>query len=79
MFMLKGGFMGSLMGRPHSKIPVDQIIETTANLWLKKVSGICGKTDNDDATERWIRVNHLLSILKEHQQKKLTKKENPIS
>ena len=77
MFMLKEGFMGSLTGKPRSKIPMDQIIEMTANLWSKEVGGICGKTDNDDATERWIRINHLLSVLKEHQQKKLTKKKLP--
>ena len=50
MFMLKEGFMGSLTGKPRSKIPMDQIIEMTANLWSKEVGGICGKTDNDDAT-----------------------------
>ena len=77
MFMLKEGFTGSLTDKPRSKIPMDQIIEMTANLWLKEVGGICGKTDNDDATERWIRINHLLSVLKEHQQKKLTKKKLP--
>ena len=74
IFMLKGGFTGSLTDKPHSRIPIDQIIETTVNRWSKEVGGICGKTDNDGATERWIRVIHLLSVLKEHQQKTLQKK-----
>ena len=52
IFMLKGGFSGSLMGKPHSRIPMDQIIETTVNRWPKEVGGICGKTDNNGATER---------------------------
>ena len=43
---------------------MDQIIETTVNHWLKEVGGICGETDNDGATEIWIRVNQLLSLLK---------------
>ena len=76
--MLKGGFMGSLTGKTHSRIPMDQIIETTVKCWLKEVSGICGKTDSDGATERSIRVNHLLSFLKEHQQKSLLEKKFPI-
>ena len=58
---------------------MDQVIETTVNHWLKEVGGICGETDNDGATEIWIRVNQLLSLLKEHQQKKPYKKENSPS
>ena len=77
IFMLKGGFKGSLMDKPHSRIPMDQIIETTVNRWLKDVGGIDGKADNDGTTERWIRVSHLLSSLKEHQQKNLAKKKIP--
>ena len=65
--MLKEGFTGSSTGKPHSRIPMYQIIETTVNPCLKEVSGICGKTDNDGTTERWTRVNHLLFVLKEHQ------------
>ena len=71
IFMLKADFTGSLTDKPHSRIPLDQIIETTVNRWSKEVGGICGKTDNDGANERWIRVNHLPSVLKEHQQKTL--------
>ena len=56
---------------------MDQVIEATVNRWSKEVGGICGKTDNDDTTERWIRVNHLLYVLKEHQQKNHAKKEIP--
>ena len=77
IFMLNGSFTGSLTGKPHSRIPMDLIIETTVNRWSKEVGEICGKTHNDGATERWFRVNHLLSILKEHQQKNLTKKKIP--
>ena len=31
IFMQKGGFTGSLTGKPHSRIPMDQIIETTVS------------------------------------------------
>ena len=71
IFMPKADFTGSLTDKPHSRIPMDQIIETTVNRWSKEVGGICGETDNDGANERWIRVNHLPSVLKEHQQKTL--------
>ena len=77
IFMLKGDFMGSLTGKPDSRIRMGQIIETTVNRWSKEVGRICGKTDNDCATERWIRINHVLSVLKEHQQKNLIKKKIP--
>ena len=74
IFMLKRGFTGPLTGKPHSRIPMDQIIKTTVNSWSKEVCGICGRTDNDGTTERLIRVNHLLSVLKKHQKKKPYKK-----
>ena len=79
IFMLKRGFTGPLTGKPHSRIPMDQIIETTVNSWSKEVRGICGLTDNDGTTERLIRVNHLLSVLKKHQEKKTLQKENSLS
>ena len=52
IFMLKRSFTGSLSCKPHSTIPMDQIIETTANRWSEEVGGICGKTNNDGSTER---------------------------
>ena len=72
--MLKGGFTGSLTGKAHSKIPMDQIIETTINRWSKEVGSLSGKTENKGESERWIRVNHFMSALKEHQHKKIRKK-----
>ena len=78
IFMLKGGFTRSMTGKPHSRIPIDQVIETTVNRCLKEVGGICGKTDNNDTAERWIRVNHLLPVLEEHhQQQNFAKKKLP--
>ena len=65
--MLKGGFTGSLTGKSYSRIPMDQVIETTINRWSKEVGGISGITENDGASERWIRINHFMSALKEHQ------------
>ena len=72
--LLQGGFTGSLTGKAHSRIPMDQIMETTINRWSKEVGGISGKTENEGATERWIRINHFMSALKEHQRKKTRKK-----
>ena len=74
MYMLKGGFTGSLTGKAHTKIPMDQIIETTINRWSKEVGGLSGITENDGASERWIRINHFMSALKEHQHRKIRKK-----
>ena len=54
-YLKNGGFSGSLTGTPHTKIPYDQIIETTINRQYKDLGGIGGNTENLGATERWAR------------------------
>ena len=41
-----GGFTASISGLPFSKMPCDQIIETTINCSSKSTSGLSGKTEN---------------------------------
>ena len=74
LYMLKGGFTGSLTGKAHTKIAMDQIMETTINRSSKEVGGLSGNTENEGASERWIRINHFMSALKEHQHRKIRKK-----
>ena len=44
-YLEKGGFSGSLTGRPHSRIPFDQVIEMTFNKSCKDVDGLSGNTE----------------------------------
>ena len=48
-----------------SKIPCDQIIEATINRSSKSTGGLSGKTENVGASEKWLRINHLMA-LREH-------------
>ena len=54
-YLKNGGFSGSLTGTPHTKIPYDQITETTINRQCKDLGGIGRNTENLGATERWAR------------------------
>ena len=51
-YLEKGGFSGSLSGKPHSNIPMDQIVETTINGFSKSTGGIGGKTEDPAACEK---------------------------
>ena len=73
-YLEDGRFPGSLSKSLHCNIPIDQIIEMTINRFSKSTGGIGGKTEDDGASEKWIRLNHYLSALKEHMNKKLRKK-----
>ena len=44
-YLEKGGFSGSLTGRPHSRISFDQVIEMTFNKSCKDVGGLSGNTE----------------------------------
>ena len=48
----EGGFSGSLTGIPHSRIPMDQVIEVTVNRFSKETGGLTGITQNTGASER---------------------------
>ena len=74
-YLLNGGFTGSLTGNPHSSIPCDQMIETTVNRASKQTGGLSGKTENRGATEKWMRINHFMSALRENQSKKVRTKQ----
>ena len=38
-YLQNGGFSGSLSGRPHSRIPFDEVIEMTINRSCKQTGG----------------------------------------
>ena len=70
-FLTKKGFTISLTGKPHSKVPMDQVIEMTSNISSKQTGGLTGKTENPRAFARWTKMNHFLDALREHQSKTL--------
>ena len=59
------GFTVSLSGLPHSTIPCDQVIEMAINRSSKDTGGLSGKTDVG-ASERWMRINHIMATFREH-------------
>ena len=65
-YLQEEGFTSSISGLPHSKIPCDQIIEMTINRSSKDTGGLSGKTENVGASERWMRINHIMAALREH-------------
>ena len=65
-YLKNGGFTASISGLPFSKIPCDQIIETTINRSSKSTGGLSGKTENVGASEKWMRINHIMAALREH-------------
>ena len=50
------GFTGSLSGRSHSMILMDQIIEMTINRSRWEIGGLSDKTENLGASERWAKI-----------------------
>ena len=60
------GFTGSLSGRSHSMIPMNQIIEMTMNQSCKEIGGLSGKTQNVGASERWAEIHHHMIAMREH-------------
>ena len=76
IFLKEEGFTVSLTGKPHSKIPMDQVIEMTINCSSKETSGLTGKTENPGACARWTKINHFSVALREHQNKILRKNRN---
>ena len=72
-YLRNGGFSGSLTGKCHSNIPMDQIIETTINRFSKSIGGIVGKTEDAAFCEKWGRLNPYLCALKDHMDKKIGK------
>ena len=59
-------FTASISGLPFSKIASDQIIQTTINRSSKSTGGLSGKTKNVEASEKWMRLNHIMAALREH-------------
>ena len=64
--MQEQGFTVSLSGLPYSRIPCDQVIEMTINRSSKDTGGLSEKTENVGASERWMRINHIMAALREH-------------
>ena len=73
-YLEREGFTGSVTGKPHSRLPMDQIIEVTINRSSKSTGGLSGKTQNVGAMTKWTRINHYLCVLAEHQQNNRTKR-----
>ena len=59
-YLKNGGFTASISGLLFSKIPCDQIIETTINCSSKSTGGLSGKTENIGASEKWMQINHTM-------------------
>ena len=66
VYLQKIGFCGSLIGRAHTMIPMDQMIEITINRSSKETGGLSGKTEKVGATERWGRIHHHMVAMREH-------------
>ena len=73
-YLQNGGFSGSLTGKPHSRIPFDQVIEMTINRSCKDVGGLSGKTQNTGASQRWAKINHHIVALREYHNQRIRKK-----
>ena len=76
IFLKEEAFTVSLTGKPHSKIPMEQVIEMTINRSSKETGGFTGKTENPGACSRWTKINHFSVALREHQNKILRKNRN---
>ncbi len=63
--ILLHGFTVSLTGEPFTKIPCDQVIEMTVNRASKSTGGLSGKTENVGASERRMKINHLLAAMRD--------------
>ena len=63
--IMKNGFTVSLTGQPFTRIPCDQVIELTVNKSSKSTGGLSGKTENVGASERWMRIDHILAALRD--------------
>ena len=61
--MLNQSSIVSLSGQPVTQISCDQVIELTINRASKDAGGLPRKTAA--ASERWMRINHLLEALRE--------------
>ena len=65
-YLKNGGFTASTSGLPFSKIPCEQLIETTMNPSSKSTGGLSRKTKNAGASEKWMRINHIMAAFREH-------------
>ena len=65
-YLENGGFIASISDLPFSKIPYDQIMETTLNCSSKSTGGLSGKTENVEASEKRMRINHIMAALREY-------------
>ena len=61
---LNQGLTVSLSGQSFTRILCDQVIEMTINGASKDTGGLSGKTENTGASERWMRINHLMAALR---------------
>ena len=63
--MLNQGFTVSLSRQPFTRISCDQVIEVTINPASKDTGGLSRETEIAGASERWMRINHLMAALRE--------------
>ena len=72
-YMEEGNFRGSLAHKPHSRIPFDQVTETTINQSCKDAGGLSRNIQNPSATERCAKIQHHDVVLRECPNKKIKK------
>ena len=67
-------FTASISGLRFSKLTCDQIIEITLNRSSKSTGVLSGKTENDGASEKWMRIKRIIAALREHLDSVIRKK-----
>ena len=65
-YLEQGGFSSSLTGKPHSRIPFNQVVDTIINRSCKEVGGLSRNTQNPGANEGWTKIHHHIVALREH-------------
>lgn len=57
----------------HNQIPMNQIMEMTINRFSKKTGRLSRVTEKKGTSERLVRINHFISVLRKHLDVKLGK------
>ena len=57
----------------HNQIPMNQIMEMTINRFSKKTGRLSRVTEKKGTSERWVRINHFIAVLRKHLDVKLGK------
>ena len=59
-------FTASISRQPELELHCDENTEMAINLLCKETCELPGKKENADSCKRWIKINHIISSLREH-------------